>query len=236
MKTIVALTIKSALRDQYLLFWSLIMPLGGTIGLSLYIQTPNYTEYILTGMICTSVFFYALMTTTFAILGQRKRGIYNLLHITPMPLKKYIVSVSCGWSLISLFCSLIIIAISILFLDVEFSIFSIILSIPLILVASLGYVFLSFFLSSFCKNEGQASMFANIIMMPFLLCSNAFYSLESAPEFVGIISKFNPFEYFVVGVRGALNLDYTAYFTSFIVLTIFFFITLAISIKTFKYS
>lgn len=90
MDTIFKLTLKSAGRDPFLFFWSILLPLGGSIGLGMLIKTPEYAQHILTGMMAVSILFYSFMTTAYSILTQRRRGVYNLLRITPMPLWKYI--------------------------------------------------------------------------------------------------------------------------------------------------
>jgi len=37
MKTIFKLTMKFAYRDPFMLFWSILLPIGGLIGLGLYV-------------------------------------------------------------------------------------------------------------------------------------------------------------------------------------------------------
>jgi ABC-2 type transport system permease protein len=49
--------------------------------------------------------------------------------------------------------------------------------------------------------------------MPLLLSSSAFYSLNNVPEFIKIINRFNPFQWFVDGLRNAVNLSWLSYLT-----------------------
>ena len=121
MKTIFNLTFKSAGRDPFLLLWSIILPIGGAIGLGVFIKSPDYPEHILTGMIAVSILFYSFMTTSFAILTQRRRGVYNLLRVTPMPLWKYVCSISGAWTLISFLCAMLVLLSGILALKINIS-------------------------------------------------------------------------------------------------------------------
>lgn len=234
MKTIFFLNLKSSLKDMYLLFWSIFMPCTASIALKIFLPNlaGNYTQ----GMIAVSVFFYTFMTTSFIALSQRRRGVFRLLHATPLPLWKYIVSVSGSWALIAIILSYIILLFSVVVHQPTITFSSLFYLIPVILTASLAFVFLSFFVSSLVKNEGHLSMTANIIMLPMLLCSNAFLTMEKAPSIVQFISRINPFEWFLRGIQGAFHHNYSVWGESILLLLLCLTFTLIISIKTFKYN
>jgi len=234
MKTIFFLNLKSSLKDMYLLFWSIFMPCTAILALKIFLPSiaENYTE----GMIAISVFFYSFMTTAFIALSQRRRGVYHLLHATPLPLWKYIVSVSSSWALIAIFLSYIVLLFSLVIHQLTFTFSSLFYMTPVILIASLAFVFLSFFVSSLVKNEGHLSMTANIMMLPMLLCSNAFLTMEKAPSIVQFISRINPFEWFLRGIQGAFYHNYHVWGESLLLLLLCLAFTLLISIKAFRYS
>ncbi len=236
MRTIIKLTLKNAIRDPYLLFWSLLLPIAGTIGLGYFISSMNFIQRILTGMLCTSVIFYAYMTTVFTNIAQRRRGVYTLLQVTPLSLSKYIISISLGWTAIASVCSYAVLLAGMLVFKIPYSIGAVFRLLPIILLAAVGYIFLSFFISGFCKDEGRASMINNIIIMPMLFCSDAFYPLQNAPQIIQYISKINPFQYFVNGVRAALNGVFPNYMLSMVILIAVLFAALFLSVKTFKFS
>lgn len=146
MNTIFRLTLKSATRDPFLLFWSIVLPIGGTIGLGMFIKSPDYPERILTGMMAVSILFYSFMTTSFAVLTQRRRGVYNLLRVTPMSLWKYICSISGAWTLTSLVCAILVLISGIFVFELNIAVRSIVALIPVIIIATISYVFLSFLL------------------------------------------------------------------------------------------
>ncbi len=236
MKTIFALTLKSALRDPFLLFWSLILPIGGSVLLGYFINVEEYPLHIMTGMIAASILFYSLVTTAYSIMAHRRRGVYNLLLVTPMKLWQYIVSLSSAWTLIAVISGLIVMAVCCSVFVITISFWSILLIVPVLFLSAIGFVFISFFVSSLAKNEGQMSIITNILLMPMLFCSDAFYSLVKAPGFLLIVSKFNPFQWFVEGVRNAFAVNLSNYAQNMGFLILFFLIALALAIKTFRYS
>lgn len=236
MKTIFNLTFKSASRDPFLLLWSIILPIGGAIGLGVFIKHSNYPEHILTGMMAVSILFYSFMTTSFAILIQRRRGVYNLLRVTPMPLWKYVCSISGAWTLISFLCAMLVLLSGIFVLKTNITAQSFFALIPIIIVATVGYVFFSFFIASLSQTENNVSILTNLITMPLLFSSSAFYSLNNAPAFLQTINRFNPFQWFVDGLRNALDLAWLSYLADLGLVSLVAIVTLILALRTFRYA
>ena len=236
MKTIFKLTMKKAIRDPFLIFWSIFFPLVIVISLGLFFKMESYTVHILTAMSCVSVLAYSFMTTSFNVLSQRRRGVYNLLKVTPLPLYKYIISLSCAWVIISIISCLFVFLVCALFFKVEFYFVSILLFLPVIILASLLYIFISFFVSSLVKNNETASILYNIILMASMFLSDGYYSLYNAPNIVKILSKLNIFQYFLNAFRGAFYFDFHAYFIGIAVLLVCLIIALILAVNTFRYA
>ncbi|WP_455144216.1 ABC transporter permease [Brachyspira pilosicoli] len=235
MKTIFKLTIKKAIRDPFLIFWSIFFPIVTIIALGILFNTESYTIHILTAMTCVSVLAYSFMTTSFNVLSQRRRGVYNLLKVTPLPLYKYIISSSCAWVMISIISSLFVFISCALFFKLEFSFVSILLFLPIIIAASLVYIFISFFVSSLVKNNETASILYNIILMGSMFLSDGYYSLYNAPSIVKFLSRLNIFQYFLNAVRGAYYFDFQSYFIGLAVLLSCLIIALILAVNTFRY-
>ncbi|ADK30911.1 ABC transporter permease [Brachyspira pilosicoli] len=235
MKTIFKLTIKKAIRDPFLIFWSIFFPIVTIIALGILFNTESYTIHILTAMTCVSVLAYSFMTTSFNVLSQRRRGVYNLLKVTPLPLYKYIISSSCAWVMISIISSLFVFISCALFFKLEFSFVSILLFLPIIIAASLVYIFISFFVSSLVKNNETASILYNIILMGSMFLSDGYYSLYNAPSVVKFLSRLNIFQYFLNAVRGAYYFDFQSYFIGLAVLLSCLIIALILAVNTFRY-
>lgn len=235
MKTIFKLTIKKAIRDPFLIFWSIFFPIVTIIALGILFNTESYTIHILTAMTCVSVLAYSFMTTSFNVLSQRRRGVYNLLKVTPLPLYKYIISSSCAWVMISIISSLFVFISCALFFKLEFSFVSILLFLPIIIAASLVYIFISFFVSSLVKNNETASILYNIILMCSMFLSDGYYSLYNAPSVVKFLSRLNIFQYFLNAVRGAYYFDFQSYFIGLAVLLSCLIIALILAVNTFRY-
>ncbi|QQK80070.1 ABC transporter permease [Salicibibacter cibi] len=233
MTTVFLLNVKAAVKDVYLLFWSVALPVGALITMGIFFD--GYVEYTLVGMSAVSLLFYAFMSTSFTSLSQRRRGVYDLLHATPMPLYQYILSVSGARSMISMVLGYMILVVSWIFYSPSFSIIGLLMTFPVLLIGSTAFIFLSFAVSSVVKTEGHLSMSTNLIMLPMVLCSSAFYSLENAPSFIQYVSMVNPFEWLVTGIRTSMTVEMTLWIQNVFILFVFFALFFILSLRTFKY-
>ena len=107
---------------------------------------------------------------------------------------------------------------------------------PVIIAASLLYIFISFFVSSLVKNNETASILYNIILMSSMFLSDGYYSLYKAPNIVKLLSKLNIFQYFLNAFRGAYYFDFHSYFIGLAVLFICLIIALLLAVNTFRYA
>lgn len=234
MRTIFWITIKHASRDHYLLTWSIFIPLVAIISLTYFFDfTPSIT--ILLAITAISILMYGFMTTAFQILSQRRRGVYHVLRLTPMPFVHYIVSTACSWAFIASLAGTIIFLLGMLFFQISISLIALPLIIGLLFLAAVGYVNLGFLISSKAKNEGQMSIMANVITMPLILVSDGFYNLDLAPSWVQQLASYNPFQWLLNGLRAAVEHNYHQYLLIVLFLIGFIVVSSLIAARTFNY-
>lgn len=113
---------------------------------------------------------------------------------------KYICCLSSAWALVATFCGLMVMLVGAVVFGLPLSAKSVLFVIPVLMTASIGFVFLSFLISSFVKTEAHLRMVSNVVLLP-LFCSDAYYSLVGAPAWLQTIAKFNPFQWFINGLR-----------------------------------
>ncbi|PKM53359.1 MAG: ABC transporter permease [Firmicutes bacterium HGW-Firmicutes-5] len=236
MNTIFSLSLKSAARQPFLLFWSILIPIGGTLILGFLVGNPDYAIKITTGMMAMGILFYTFTTTVFSLLGQRRRGVYQLLKVTPMPLSRYIISVSGAWTLVSLICAMLVLTVGVVFFQLDLALVSVVRMGIVCVVGATGYVFFSFFVSGLCQTEAQTSIATNLIAMPLLLGSDAFYSLEAAPAWVKTVILLNPFQWLLNGLRSGFSGNNRDWAVSLVALLIFLGINLFLAVGSFKSS
>lgn len=236
MMTTFRIVIKNSVRDIYLLFWSILLPMGLLIGLGLYFDEQEYHIRLLSGVIGTSAIFWAMETTVFYILQQRNKGFYKLLKITPMKISHFIIAMTLAWTVILLIVVTFILIIGILFLHIQIQLSGLMAIYGILIIGTLCFTFISFLVANISKNEGQASTFANILAMPMLFLSSAFYNFEHAPFWVRAFTLVNPFSYFVNGLNNAISSNFgSSIINNIIILIGFSVIALIASVVTFRW-
>ncbi|MEO1771895.1 ABC transporter permease [Enterococcus sp. 665A] len=232
MSSIIRISFKKSIKDTYLLFWSIFLPLAVLIGLSYF--DINVSNSGLFGILTISSFFYCCTTNSFSVFSQRKRGVFELLTITPFPLWKYLCSITLSQTIIACTVSSILVIIENTLFHIRMSLNQMILFIPLFFIGSAIFTLLGFCLSSIPKNEGQLSITSNLVLIPILLCSNIFFDLKSAPKLVQWISWINPGEWLQKGYLTVIDIRFTDYIVSIMILMVFLSIFLMIARKSFQ--
>jgi ABC-2 type transport system permease protein len=235
MSTIFKMMFTSGLRDGYLLFWSILFPIGLMIGLGTYFDTPSYQERIMIGVLAMSVIFGALNTTAIIVLQQRNRGVYKLLKTTPLPTISFVVIMTAARTLISVIVSTLILLTGLLYFDIDASILEIIMILFALAIGTLGFTALSFFVANLAQNEAQTNAISNLISLPLLFASEAFYSLANAPNWVKMIRDISPFNYLLKAMHNSLLEGWNKVWLSILFLVGFTAISITLAILTYRW-
>jgi ABC-2 type transport system permease protein len=107
---------------------------------------------------------------------------------------------------------------------------------PLVLALGiLCFTFLGLMVGNLAQNEGQAALLNNLITLPMIFASEAFYSLSGAPDWLKALSHVLPFGYFVDAVRSALSGDAAGLVAPCAILLGYTALTLALAAVTFRW-
>jgi ABC-2 type transport system permease protein len=123
-----------------------------------------------------------------------------------------------------------------LFFRVKLAPLSLLLMLAALFIADLGYVMFSFVLSSFSRTEGHVSMMTNIVTLPMIFLSDAFYSLDRAPKIVEVLSRANPFQWLLNVLHHTGSWDAAGFFINTGLLFALFILGLLLAVKTFRYT
>jgi ABC-2 type transport system permease protein len=199
--------LRGALRDKLTLFWSLVFPLLLTFGLGSAFTEEAYRASLLGSVTLMSAVFFASSGTTFTVLGQRNRGVYKLMRVTPFSTVKFIGVLTAARLVVSALCVSLVVSAAALMLGRAVTLFSLVLLLPVLLVTMVSFALLGFTFGNLANNEGQAAALGNLVNLPLLFLSSAFYPLESAPRWLQKLSNVLPFEGFLQATRAAFSED-----------------------------
>lgn len=205
MMTIIRTMLAGIMRDAHTLVWTILFPVGILLGLGLYFDQSAYSERLLAGVLTTNVLFGAGMVTAFYVMSHRNRGIYKLLRVTPFRTSAFICSITAARTVLTLLVSGVVILIGVAVLGVKLSGLGLLLMLVILLVGTICLTAIGFTAANLSKDESNVNMISNIICFPMLFTSEAFYSLQNAPEWVRMIGKLLPFHYFVDAMGKAVQ-------------------------------
>lgn len=206
MITIFRTMLTGILRDVHTLFWTILFPIAMLIGLGLYFDNPEYSERLTAGVLTMNVLFGSTMVTAFQVMAQRNRGVYKLLRVTPFSTAKFILAMASSRTVLTLIVSSGILAVGILLFGVDLSLQGLLMVTLILLVGSVCFTAIGFIAANLSRDESNVNMISNLISFPMLFTSQAFYSLQNAPDWVQFLAHIQPFYYFVEAMGEAVSL------------------------------
>ena len=227
--------LSTSVRDKVTLFYSLAFPLLLMIGLGYYFNEHYQQLQIVAGVTAISTIFWGMQGIAFQVHVQRNRGVYKLLKLTPMPLASFIVIMVLARTFIGVLINIIVWLVGIFTFSIDLTSMTVVNTFLLLIVGSLCFTSIGFVISNLARNEAQISMFSNLIQLPMIFMSEAFYSLKNAPEWVVFIGKMLPFEHYVKALRGVMLGENSVLLAGLGIPIIYLVFALLISILTFKW-
>ena len=227
--------LSTSVRDKVTLFYSLAFPLLLMIGLGYYFNEQYQQLQIVAGVTAISTIFWGMQGIAFQVHVQRNRGVYKLLKLTPMPLASFIVIMVLARTFIGVLINIIVWLVGIFTFSIDLTSMTVVNTFLLLIVGSLCFTSIGFVISNLARNEAQISMFSNLIQLPMIFMSEAFYSLKNAPEWVVFIGKMLPFEHYVKALRGLMLGENSVLLAGLGIPIIYLVFALLISILTFKW-
>lgn len=112
---------------------------------------------------------------------------------------------------------------------------SVLLLLPLLVLATLCFTFLGLTVSNLAQNETQVSMFNNVVTLPMMFTSEVFYSLSAAPGWVKGVGRIFPLSYLVDGEKAALVGNVFGVVFPTVILLGFTLLALTLAVVTFRW-
>jgi ABC-2 type transport system permease protein len=225
----------TSLRDKVTLFYSLAFPIVLMIGLGYYFNNGNQQLHIVAGVTAVSTIFWGMQGIAFQVYGHRNSGIYKQLKLTPVPLFTFIIIMVAARTVIGVLINIAVWLLGIIVFSIDVTALATFTTFLLLVIGSLCFTSIGFVISNFARNEAQISMFSNLLQIPMIFLSEAFYSLKSAPEWAVLIGKLFPFEYYVKGLSGVMLGESGILLTGFGVPSVYLALALLLSFLTFKW-
>ena len=199
---------KRFIRSKSRLVSSIVQPLfflfilGSGFRVATFQGVGDYLSFLAPGIISMAIMFSS-MFTGISILWDKQFGFLQEVLVAPISRLSIIVGRTLGGATIALIQGIIILIIS-LFLGVKISsIYGLVITFIFMILIAFTAVGFGLILASVMEDFQGFQIIMNLVMMPLLFLSSAFFPVNYYPT-MKLISAFNPLFYMVDGLRGSL--------------------------------
>jgi ABC-2 type transport system permease protein len=112
---------------------------------------------------------------------------------------------------------------------------SILLLALVLILATLCFTCVGLTVGNLSQNETQVAGLNNLVTLPMIFASEAFYSLGAAPAWVQMVSRVLPLSHVLAGVRTALNGSTSGMVAPLLLVLSYTVLALALAVLTFRW-
>ncbi len=162
----------------------------------------GYLNFLAPGMIAMSVIFSS-MFAGISVIWDRQFGFLKEVLVAPVSRVSIVVGRTLGGSTVALIQGLIILVASVV-LGVRISAASLVPAIIFMILIAFFAVGLGLAIAVRLQDPHAFPLLMNLVLMPAVFLSTAFFPIESVSEWLRYVIYVNPLTYMVDGLRGLL--------------------------------
>ena len=162
----------------------------------------GYLDFLAPGMIAMSVIFSS-MFAGISVIWDRQFGFLKEVLVAPVSRISIVVGRTLGGSTVALIQGLIILVVSVI-LGVKISFIGLAPALIFMLLIAFFAVGLGLSMAAKLQDPHAFPLLMNLILMPAVFLSTAFFPLESVNEWLRYLIYANPLTYIVDGLRGCM--------------------------------
>jgi ABC-2 type transport system permease protein len=227
--------LRGALRDRVSLAWAVGFPVVLLLALGFAFPTASYRRQLLVGMLALSVMFFSLYGIAFESLAQRNQGVYKLLRATPYRTLAFVVNLTLARGIVALLSSVIVAVVGALVFQIAVSITGVLLLALVLALATLCFTCIGLTVGNLSQTETQVAGLNNLVTLPMIFASEAFYSLAAAPAWVHTLSRVFPLSHVLDAVRAALSGSPSGVVSQLLFVLGYTVLALALAVLTFRW-
>lgn len=164
----------------------------------------NFLHFFAPGIVAMSILLSSMFTGV-AVLWDRRFGFLQEVLVAPVSRLSIVIGMTLGGATVGLLQGFIIFVIS---LALGISIAgpgNLLLAVLIMILLSFTAVGFGLIMASLMRDFEGFQVIMNLILMPLLFLSSAFFPVSSSPSWLKVITFANPLFYMVDGLRGSLT-------------------------------
>ncbi len=213
------------------IFW--LLTFGAGLGSTVSIEGINYQQFIFAGIIVQTILFSSIFYGAYLV-WDRRIDLLKAILVTPLSRSSIFFGKVLSGVTLALIQSAIILVFG-LFMNINYTFFSVFLVILTIIVTATGLTALGLIIGSFMTSPEGFQLITTFVIFPLFFLSGALFPLNNLPVYLGMLTSINPVTYIVDLLRGLLiGLQYYGTIENLLVMTGFALVTLFIGTKAFE--
>lgn len=180
-------------------------------------QDVSYMDFLAPGIAAMAVIFSSMFAGV-SVIWDRQFGFLQEVLVAPVRRISIVIGKTLGGSTTAIIQGLIILGIAKL-LGVRMTLFGVLRALAFMVLIAFSAVGFGLFVASKMEDIHGFQLIMNLIVMPLVFLSSAFFPIEGLPPWLKCAVFLNPLTYGVDGIRGSLlGLSYFPLITDFLVI------------------
>ena len=199
-------------------------------------QNPRFIDFLMPGIIAMSIMQMGLFSVAFSFVQLKNRGVLRRLLATPVHPASFLFAQVFTRLTVSILQTLVLIGVAMAFFSVDIAgnMASILL---LALLGGGVFVSLGFAVSGWAQSEEVAAPIANVIALPMMFLSGAFFPRSIMPGALESVTDFLPLTYLIDALRN-VAIDGEALWTqgwNILGLAVWLAVTFLVAVRLFRW-
>jgi len=193
-------------REKSRIVSSLVQPLmwlvifGTGLGSTVAITGINYQTFIYPGILCMTVLFGSLFFGLYIIMDKRVDFLKEVL-VAPLSRTTIFFGKVLGGATDGIIEVLMLLALGALFFGIHFTIYSLIVTIVMVLLLMVSIVSLGLTIGSLMSSPEGFGLITSFLIFPLFFLSGALFPVNNLPKWLYAFVAINPVSYTVDGLR-----------------------------------
>ncbi len=167
----------------------------------------QYRDFLIPGVLALALLTSGVIGIASTVVEYRQQGILRRVQVTPLPVSQFMGGRVLTQMLLSLLQAVVLLGVGRAVFGVPV-VGSYLALAVLLVVGTLAFVTIGFFVASFTHNVEAASAVGNVVTLPMMFLGGIFFPVDNAPNWIQPLIKLIPVKYLADGLRDIMIRGY----------------------------
>src|ERR1700683_1143209 len=171
------------------------------------VKTKNltYIDFLLPGMVGLSIMQLGIFSVAFSLVSYKTTGALRRLQATPIHPSSFLTAQAITRLIVAVLQSTVLVGLGIILFSFHLASGSWLPFLVLALIGSAVFQAFGFAIAGWAKNEDQAQPVTQLLTFPMMFLSGTFFSRDSFPHLLQVITGYLPLTYLADALRQVAN-------------------------------